>query len=194
MIELHISNMKLYLLQSSNQHKAVLLKNPEDHQFLFDLGWHSLKEKWHTLKYTFYFSKRDKMKEGGLTPTIGISSGGFIFRSDLVNEIFPLKLEEIELLPILVEEENWLLFNCLKTTSSYDSSRSKFLRSEPENGQIYMIQHVVVTDPSVKDIGLFTLEDSNRAWIIATETFAERIKKLGTNGLDFREIGSLECS
>jgi hypothetical protein len=188
--------MKLYVLQPSNQYKMALMVNfEEDFQLLGEWGWKSLRQIWRPLKYTLNLKKTEKRNGAVNHPDIcKCNSPGVLFRANLVNEIFPDRIDEIELLPVLVDGEDWLFINCLKTTEFYDKERSKFLRDAGENGQIFMIQHVVVTDSSVKDVELFTIADSNRVWIIATESFVDRIKKIGINGLDFREIGSLECS
>jgi hypothetical protein len=82
------------------------------------------------------------------------------------------------------------LLNCLKTTKDYDPERSRFYRSGPNN-QIYMIDYLVIYDPTVELVGLFTLEDSNRASILVTESFVNRINQLGLKGIEFDEIGVL---
>lgn len=117
---------------------------------------------------------------------------GFMVRSRFVDNVFPSRSNEIEFLPVFVDGEEWMFINCLKVTSGYDEGRSKFMRDGGREKQIFMINHVVVTDASVKEAELFTLDDSNRAWIIATDSFVERVRQLDLRGLGFREIGFLE--
>jgi hypothetical protein len=188
--------MKLYLVYPSNKHKMALLENFEtDYKLLNGVGWHSLKQTWRVLNFTFYATKKEQIKKPVIKQTACVSNtSNVIFRADLINEIFPDKKNEIELLPVLIDGKDWVLVNCLKTTSFYNPDKSKFLRSSENHSQIYMIQHVVVNDDSIKDFGLFTLEDSGRVPLIATDLFVEKIKKIGVVGLDFAEIGFLECN
>ena len=183
--------VKLYLVHPSNQHKVPLLKASEgDEQLLAGWGWRSLKPAWRTLQYGLFASSKRESNEPDICKCMSV---GMTLRADLVDNVFPNTANEIELLPVLVDGKDWLFVNCLKTTMGYDAGRSKFLRSSEENNHIFMINYVVVTDGSVKEAELFTLEDSNRAWVIATDSFVERIKRHKLNGLDFREIGFLDC-
>lgn len=116
--------------------------------------------------------------------------GALVFPSYLALTIFPSPCPELEFLPVQVNGEDWRLLNCLKTTKGYDAEASQFLRGEGD--KIFWVQHLVVTDPSIEECELFTLEDSNRALIFCLPSFKERIEKLGLKGLSFREIGVYE--
>lgn len=183
--------MKLYLLDPTNRHKMPLLQTSNgDDELIAGWGWHSLKPAWHPLQYVLYAPKEHEGREPDLCVC---DSVGIVLRANLVDDVFPNKPDEIELLPVLVDGKDWLFVNCLKTTKGYDTNRSKFLRDSEGDKQIFLINYVVVTDVSVRDAELFTLEDSNRAWVIATESFVKRIKSHKLNGLGFREIGFLDC-
>ena len=184
-------SVKLFLVEPSNRHRVPLLEESEgDDQLLAGWCWHALKPSWHPLQYTLYAASENEANEPDICKCVG---AGITFRLNLLGDIFPKKPDEIELLPVLVDSKDWLFVNCLKTTKGYDTNRSKFLRDSEGDKQIFLINYVVVTDASVKDAELFTLEDSNRAWVIATESFVERIKSHKLNGLGFREIGFLDC-
>lgn len=121
-------------------------------------------------------------------PDICKCNQGILFRADLLDTIFPAKPGELEFLPVLVDGNDWLLINCLKTTRDYDESKSQLFR-RGINKQIFMINYLVIHDKSVANVGLFTLEDSNRASIFATEPFVDRINLLNLKGMSFKEIG-----
>ncbi|EIC30163.1 MULTISPECIES: hypothetical protein [Methylomicrobium] len=184
--------MKLFKIRCDNKYRVPLLDNREENnRYLVGKEWHSLREGWHPLPFSFYADPKDIKKGWNKQPDICIYHEGLFIRVDLISVIFPEKPVELELLPILIDGEHWMLLNCLKTTKDYDPEQSKFYRSG-ENQQIYMIKHLVLYDSSVEPIGLFTLEDSNRAGIFVTESFVERINKLGLKGVEFNEIGVLE--
>jgi hypothetical protein len=185
--------MKLYVVEPDNKYAMACLVNFErDKNYLAKHGWQYLKNDWHSLEYKFHFSEKDMKRGWNKIPDICFCSpGGMSIPINLIDSIFPNIPKEIELLPIVVEGQDWLLLNCLKTTKNYDEKKSQFFRRGEKN-QIFMFNHVVVCDASVLNIGLFTLEDSNRAWIIATESFVDLIKNLALKGLGFREIGVLE--
>lgn len=184
--------MKLFVVRTNNKFRSPLLDNlKENGRYLEGKGWHSLLSDWHPLPFSFYADAKDVKKGWDKQPDITRSGPGFFFRADLVDVIFPEKPAELEFLPVLIDGEYWQLLNCLKTTKDYDPERSKFYRSG-EHQQIYMIEYAVIHDPTVESVGLFTLEDSNRTTIFATESFVERIHKLGLKGVDFDEIGVLE--
>ena len=182
--------MKLFNIEPDNIFRVPLLVNfDEDRGHLSNKEWLPLLKDWHPLSFYFHVDKQRKGENK--IPDICIFTDGLFLRTDLIDDVFPEKPVELEFLPVLIDENNWRLINCLKTTKDYDENRSKFVRSN-ENNQIYMINHLVIYDTSVEKVGLFTLEDSNRAWLFATESFVKRITKLGLKGINFREIGSLE--
>jgi len=122
-------------------------------------------------------------------PDISMASprGMLIFPASMIHSIFPNPCPKFEFLPVVVLGKDWCLMNCLKSTKGYEAERSTLIRAE--NGLIYFVQHLLVTDDSVENCELFTLEDSNRAQLFCVLPFKERIEQLGLKGLRFREIG-----
>ena len=106
-------------------------------------------------------------KAAVVTPTIcSVYLPGVLgFRSELRDVLFPAACGELEFLPIKVGEESWVLLNCLKSTKAYDTRESAVMRGT--NGEVFMIQRIVVDDESVRACGVFTIADSNRCQLLA---------------------------
>jgi hypothetical protein len=184
--------MKIYRLTCDNKYQVPLIKNiKENNRYLEGKEWHSLKEGWHPLPFYFYADAKEIKKGWDKRPDICKYHEGLFVPQGLLNVVFPEKPVELEFLPVLIDEEDWFLINCLKTTKDYDPLRSKF-EQRGEQQQIFMIDYVVIHDSTVDSVGLFTLEDSNRATLFATQSFVDHINKLGLKGLNFKEIGILE--
>lgn len=182
----------LFTLEGANDCSMPLLEDFlqwKEFDLEFSLNFRSLASLRDKLVFKF-----DAEATGEIKPVPDISpsyvSGMLLFRSTLMPALFPAPCPDLEFLPIRVAGEDWRLLNCLKTTKGYDAEASKFFRGE--TGQIFFVQHLVVTDPTVAGCELFTLEDSNRAQLYCLPAFKERIEALGLKGLKFREIGYYE--
>lgn len=114
--------------------------------------------------------------------------GVLAFRRELKNKIFPIYSGNLEFFPITVLNEPWLLLSCLQA-AEIDVNSSSVMRGI--NGEIWHIMNIFVTDPKAKSWEIFTLKDSNRTQIFVTNTFRERIQKLGLNEIGFKEAGEL---
>ncbi len=100
-----------------------------------------------------------------------------------------------ELLPILIEDEPWYVVNVLRTTHAYDPERSDFRRFSSESALIFSCRKIVLTDPALLDVEVFTLEDSTRGEVFVTETFKRRIESAGIGyAVRFREVGCIDES
>ncbi|MCD2513772.1 hypothetical protein [Comamonas endophytica] len=115
--------------------------------------------------------------------------GVLAFKEELKDELFPESSCGIELLPITVSDEPWLLLNCLQTVSEFDAAASEVLRGL--NGEIYSVLKIRVTDPKAQTWDIFTFQESNRGQLFVTNAFRERVGKLGLKGIDFKEIGEI---
>jgi len=185
--------MKIYKVHCENHYRVPLLVDSEAAEpYLYGKEWRSLLDGWTPLPFYFYADPKDIRKGWDKKPDICEYHEGLFVPPNLLDAVFPTKPPELEFLPVLIDGEDWLLLNCLKTTKDYDQERSKFHRDNDDRRQIYMIDYVVIHDPTVESVGLFTLEDSNRAVLFATQTFVDRIHQLGLKGISFREIGLLE--
>lgn len=185
--------MKIYKVTCDNHYRIPLLvDSKEGRHYLEGKEWRSLKDGWQPLPFYFYSDPKEIKKGWDKRPDICKYHHGLFVPHDLLDVVFPVKPPKLEFLPVLIDGEDWLLLNCLKTTKDYDPERSKFYRDNDERQQIYSLEYVVIHDTSVNSVGLFTLDGSNRATLFATQTFVDHINKLGLKGLNFREIGVLE--
>jgi hypothetical protein len=116
--------------------------------------------------------------------------GVIAFRTDLKEALFPSPCESLEFLPVKVAGIEWTLLNCLKITNQYDSRRSTCLRGA--NKEIFLVQKIVVTDQTLGACGIFTIEDSNRGQLFVLPSVRARVMRLGLQGINFREVGTLE--
>lgn len=166
---------------------AVPLEPKAIVKLAFRLGRERLAPEWTPLNFTFVPSDSG----ANVRPDLIVSPPTIAFRASLKEAIFPRPCMQVEFLPVVVGSEDWLSLNCLKTTAHYDRERSIFWR-DPFTSSIVFVRALVVTDPSVRDCEIFTLEDSNRATPIVLDSFKRRIESLGLKGLSFEKIGTLE--
>ncbi|NJA04227.1 hypothetical protein HC024_00510 [Methylococcaceae bacterium WWC4] len=184
--------MKIYEVTCDNHYRVPLLVDSQaSAPHLEGKGWRPLKETWTPLPFYFYADPKDIRKGWDKKPDICEYHEGLFVPPNLLDAVFPAKPPELEFLPVLIDGEDWLLLNCLKTTKDYDSERSKFERIG-ERQLIIMVDYAVIHDLTVESVGLFTLEDSNRSRLFATQSFVNHIEQLGLKGINFREIGILE--
>ena len=180
--------MKLYLIQTTNDHSALRLSNRSYFPIVMDLNRISLRDEWQCLNFHFDVDEKDPKDR----PTICTvpSSGAIAFPLTAKDSIFPNPCVDLEFLSIQVNGESWLILNCLKTTKDYDLAKSKIFR-DLDSGEIYFFQKLIVNDASVHDCDVFTIEDSNRMYLFSTPSFRQRILATEYGGLSFAEIGTL---
>jgi hypothetical protein len=181
----------VYATQASNRHLTVVLVNANEWQMLEGkVHRQSLANRWKPLAFRFEAVGKAAVE----IPTICTAylSGLLTFRADLRDKLFPAACDQLEFLPITVDRDDWLLLNCLKTTTGYDAHESLMARGEA--GDVFMIQHVVITDGSVRKCGAFTIADSNRAQLLTLASVKDRVRHSGAKGIEFREIGILKTS
>lgn len=178
--------MKIYTPQITNDHKTILACSSAGQEVQSLFNTRPLLAEWEVLD--FEFKKFNKSQ--GKTPDVWLLNGGFAFRSDLKDVIFPAPCREIEFLPIRVSGHEWLVVNCLKAISRYDHENSVLYRGL--DGKIFMVIHLIATDHALARCEIFVVDDSNRTSLFLLPSFVERITALGLNGLVFKEIGVLQ--
>jgi hypothetical protein len=184
--------MKIFVVQVENGCQSVLPGDgtPDVNQLHFNQE--RLGGKWQPYRYAFYEATKKKSRK----PDMRVVSGGALaLRADLKDQVFPGPNGDLEFLPIRVcsevLSEDWYVVNCLRSTAAIDEEASILYRSI--HGQIFMIDWVVVDDPTLEPSELFVLDGSNRANVLALPAFVERITGLGIRGITFREIGELNA-
>jgi hypothetical protein len=171
----NVENGYLSLLPSSDEVGLI--------QRAFNTG--SMLDGWRSLDFIFDNIGNKKAKK----PDVRMLGGGFAFRRDLKDLIFPTPTDDVEFLPILASGEPWLVANCLTTTLGYDPKNSVLYRDF--DGTVYMIVHLILTDRALLNRTFFVIEDSNRTILLSGQRFFERVMKLGVGGIRFREIGTV---
>jgi len=96
--------IKIFRLEPDNIHYPVLWGNPSDFAKVTDLNFKSIKGNWKTFHFEFY----KKNKPEGREPDIACLTPGFAFRADLKERLFDQDGADIELLPIVVDGQDWL--------------------------------------------------------------------------------------
>lgn len=96
------------------------------------------------------------------------------FHRKWVEKLFPHASPDVELLPILVRDEEWVLVNCLKSVDALDLP-SSILHRDP-GGTIFMVQKLTIAEPMLAGAEMFVLNNSDRSYTFLTETFVERVK------------------
>jgi len=174
---------ELYALQPSNSHRTLL---PRDHagwqDVTKDLNRSSLAGGWKAVELELHTFDRSESE----VPDIGTIHvpGALAFRAELLDALLPSR-ERLELLPLIVNSQQWLLVNCLNWVDSYDESKSKVMRGL--NGDIFMVLKLILgAGQSAPE--LFTLTESNRAQLFATDSFKARVERLNLKGITFRRM------
>lgn len=177
----------IFTTSSSNDYPSLVLCNSKDGalKFVESFNREALANNWCSLDFKF---DRDVIDNNNIPDICTVYVSGILaFKPTVAEALFPKLCAEIEFLPIVVSNEKWLLLNCLKTSSRYDRESSIVLR---DADQIFWIQKILVTDPTVEACELFTIEDSNRTVLCVLPSFRSRVESLELTGLAFREIGS----
>jgi hypothetical protein len=179
-------NFRIYSAHVSNDYASIAPVTESAADAMREINNRSLLAEWGIVDYEFQIIDGGKVTA---LPDIYFMYGKLVFRGELKGQIFPTPCNELEFLPIRVAGENWFLLNCLKTTLGYDSDESIFYRSL--EGQIFLINHLVVSDATLPACEVFVIDDSNRTTLFVLPSFVERIGRLNLGGITFKEIGFL---
>jgi hypothetical protein len=180
---------EIFTFDAHNDYASPILSDSRDlSQLSSRLNFQSLFLGWEPLHFVFEHIGRKKQKIPAIS-TIYMP-GYLALKKDLVSVVFPVLDPVNELLPIFVDEQEWVLLNCLRTATSFDPQRSDVLRDVGERAQIFYVNHLLLTDLSVLEHELFTLDGSNRAGLYCLPSFKERVESLGFDEILFEPIGS----
>jgi hypothetical protein len=177
----------IYRIDPDNDHKAVVLGDVSDWKKLNDLNKKRYNGNWETIQFRF---AKDKKSDSKFEPNAAIIAPCLAVRSDIAEEFFPANTGEVELLPIKVSGQDWLIFNCLASASGLNVDESVVFRDS--TGIIFLIQKVVIHDQSVEDKLFFTIDGSNKSTIYALEKFVTLASEKGVKGITFAPIGILK--
>jgi hypothetical protein len=114
---------KIFRIEPSNKHQVLIPNDLLNFEWRKNINLEFLSDSWHPPEFRF-----EKFRKARKIPVITGFSGGFAFRKDLKNALFPMPCEKLEFLPILASGVDWLVVNCLKTTKKYDEKQSLFTR------------------------------------------------------------------
>ncbi|NVD73358.1 hypothetical protein HUX88_22875 [Duganella sp. BJB1802] len=185
-----MAESKIYRIQVSNDYAVLAPLNQKVTDVVPIFNSRPLWNEWVSLNYEFQIVQRGKITK---IPDISIVVGaGLAFRQALKDEIFPFYSDMFEFLPIQVAGESWFVLNCLSTTLAYDSHESIFYRSI--EGQIFLINYLIVNDASLLAREIFVIDDSNRSNIFVFPSFMDRVNNLGLKGVTFKEMGFLRAN
>lgn len=187
-LEYSVMTSTIYTIYPSNDHKplgAKMLKGNISVGHRFNVK--SLLAGWKAPEYVFYEVKSGKKCK--IPSSAILIGGGLAVRVAIKEKLFPSPSDMLEFLTLRVEDEEWSVVNCLHSTSNYDSDESVLYRST--NGEIYMVNHLVINGNSLDVPEIFVIDGSNRAAIFANQSFVDRYRALKLEGLTFRKIGEV---
>lgn len=180
--------MEIFSVQPSNQYPPLVLTNTRRWVMLSkEINRNRINKTWPKLNFSFSIEDGEFSEVPDLC-TVYVP-GFLAFRADLAGKLFPILSEDLELLRISVDNCDWMLLNCLRTSKGYNDQTSIFVRGL--NSEIVYTQHLEMTDPSLANAEVFTLIDSNRGELFALPLFKQRVESLGLKGVDFRKVGTL---
>ena len=179
---------EIFATQASNEHQCLLLGDISKWQCITSsINRKSLRDGWEPLRFTLESLDNKTVKPPSIC-TVYLP-GVLAVSAAKGSALFLEEQDRIELLPIFVGNEPWLLLNCLMNVSLIDEQESQLMRGG--TGEIFMVLKLRVTDPIAKDCEVFTLTDSNRGQLFARESFRRRVDLLGLEGITFQKIGEL---
>ncbi|WP_036172427.1 imm11 family protein [Massilia sp. 9096] len=178
--------MKIFAINIANGFQSVLPREGGQETIELKFNQNRLSEAWKSYQYDFFELAKKKPRK----PDLSILAGGVLaLRADLKEAVFPSSTDDLEVLPIRVSSEDWYIVNCLRATDAIDEKASILYRSI--EGQIFMVDKVVIDDPSLERSDMFVLDGSNRTTLLTSPSVVERVASLGIGGVTFREIGEL---
>jgi len=164
---------------------SILLSNSDDWSRMAALNFERQGATWKSLNFEFYNDEKRKKSE----PDIAVVVPGVAVRKELAEKIFFDVLDDIEILPISVSGQAWVLANCLVSTRGMDLKKS-FYHRDP-SGRIFLIQKMFVNDPELSSKLAFTIDGSNRSTVFVLERFVQRVHELGLQGIKFKAVGEV---
>lgn len=177
----------IYAIYPSNDHAFIDVRESKDRSNGERFNVQRLLPNWRSRDYRSDSPGKQPLPAPDATILIG---GALAIKENLKNSLFPRSSDKIELLPIRVNKENWLVVNCLEAESRYDSEASIMYRGL--DGTIFMVVHLVLEAAEHRRSEIFVIEDSNRATIFACQSFVDRFRELNLRGLTFRAVGKFK--
>ena len=179
---------KLFTTEADNAFEGLSLRDVQPWLNLTSkINRNTLAQTWESLAFDFYKSGRKGVNRPNISTVY--FSGVIGFSAYVRASIFSGQLVGIELLPITVGGDDWLVLNCLNTITEFDDDGSEVYADE--SGQIFMINKLRVTEFVPKNVEIFTVAASNRTQLFVKESFKLRVEQAGLKGLSFRCIGEL---
>lgn len=136
--------------------------------------------------------KSDKLAD--VTIELGYC-GAICFPRALLPRLFPPPASGLEFLSAQIEDEDWVLLNCLRVTDAIDEASSDLVTTVTEGGSPWIsdVRWINIVDPRALQWDVFCIpnspaQDASRR-LLVSELFVERYRRLGLRGLDFKHIG-----
>jgi hypothetical protein len=163
-----------------DQYSALDYMNLNNKSLLLD--WQSLGLKWAKNK------KADKTPDASAL----YFPGAYCFRQSIAGALFGASASGLEFLPATMEDEDWMVLNCLRGTDAIDFDSSDLLTMDDAPGlppRILDVRWINITDPAVCELEIFCLRSSPLARLLCTDAFVDRTRHLSLHGLDFEHVG-----
>jgi hypothetical protein len=113
-----------------------------------------------------------------------------IFRPNVVDALGSMLQQYGELLPLVCEEGEVLLYNPTRVIDALDESESSVLRFS--GGRIMMIQRYVFRPDVMGDTVIFKIPNLRVSPTFLSHRFIERWNMSGLKGLEFKEVWAPE--
>jgi hypothetical protein len=140
----------------------------------------------------------NKTKNKDATPDISKVfgyGGALCFRRSMAQRLFPYSTTELEFLPARLDDQEWVLLNCLRVTRSIDldSSDVEYLEVADHPPWIFDVGWLNIVDRSALEWDVFCIPNSTdpstpRRFFV-TDLFVDRVQQLGLRGLEFKHVG-----
>ncbi len=182
--------MKVWILYSILDGFASLSSVDDDKCFeiVINFDGRSLISGWEPLEYTKYKAHKDlplsdKPSAGPNFPIVSLKAVKYL------KEVLG---ENVEILPVYIDEQEFFLINKLEVLDclDYEKSEIEYFSGEPK--RIMEIVKYSFIEQKLKGKNIFRIKEQKKTGPFVTDKFKEAVEKSGLEGFEFREVWDSE--
>ncbi|MGB8454762.1 MAG: DUF1629 domain-containing protein [Anaerocolumna sp.] len=182
--------MKVWILFSILDGFASLssLDNNKSFEIVINFDGRSFVKEWEPLEYTKYIDEKnlplgDKPSAGPNFPIVSLKA------VECLKEVLG---ENVEILPVYIDGQEFYLINKLEVLDclDYEKSEIEYFSGEPK--RIMEIVKYSFIEQKLKGKNIFRIKEQKKAGPFVTDKFKEAVEKSGLEGFEFREVWGSE--
>jgi hypothetical protein len=134
---------------------------------------------------------RERARDLNPTVTLDFASGSLCLPQSVVGDLFPSGSNGIEFLPARIGDQDWLVVHLTSNAVDIDEASSDLTTLDLPSGRQQLVgaRWLNVLGRSALGFEVFCLRREPQLYVLCTDSFVERVQRLGLRGLDFKHIG-----